>query len=62
MHITLPRHHWPFPTRAAALLRRWWRWRVERWELLAMSERELRDIGLTRTDARALASRSLWRR
>lgn len=62
MHIAFPRLHWPFPLRAAALLRRWWRWRAERWELLAMSERELRDIGLTRTDARAIAGRPPWRR
>ena len=43
--------------RLTEIVRRWWRWRVERWELLAMNERELRDIGLTRTDARQLADK-----
>jgi uncharacterized protein YjiS (DUF1127 family) len=39
-------------------------WRAhaaERRQLLAMDERMLRDIGITRYDARAEAARSYWR-
>ena len=32
----------------------------ERKELLGLSDRELRDIGLSRADAKRLAKRSLW--
>lgn len=48
-------------TRIAAAMGRWWRWRIERWELLAMDERELRDIGLTRLDAKFHAHKPFWR-
>lgn len=34
---------------------------IERRELLALDERELRDIGITRTDAIRVAERPLWR-
>jgi len=48
--------------RIAAPVRRWWQDRTERLELLALDERELRDIGLTRTDARFLAGKpTRWR-
>jgi uncharacterized protein YjiS (DUF1127 family) len=36
--------------------------RAERQQLLALEERELRDIGLTRAEAWALAQKPLWRR
>ena len=36
--------------------------RAERRQLLALEERELRDIGLTRAEAWALARKPLWRR
>lgn len=45
----------------AAAVRRWWRWRIERWELLSLDDRELRDIGLTRLDARRQADKPFWR-
>ncbi len=35
---------------------------VERRQLLALDERDLRDIGLTPSEARALAQEPLWRR
>lgn len=47
--------------RLTATVRRWWQWRIERWELLAMNDRELRDIGLTRLDAKAQADKPFWR-
>ena len=37
------------------------RW-AERQQLLALEERELRDIGLTQAEAWALAQKPLWRR
>lgn len=43
--------------RVASAARRWWQDRTERLELLAMDERQLRDIGLTRADARFLAGK-----
>jgi uncharacterized protein YjiS (DUF1127 family) len=49
---------------AAAIWRRIILWRAhaaERQQLLAMDERMLRDIGITRYDARAEAARSYWR-
>ena len=49
-------------TRLAAAFRHWWRERAESMELLALDERELRDIGLTRADARFLAGKpTRWR-
>jgi uncharacterized protein YjiS (DUF1127 family) len=36
--------------------------RTERRQLLALDERDLRDIGLARAEAWALARRPLWRR
>lgn len=36
--------------------------RTERRQLLSLDERDLRDIGLTPSEARALAERPLWRR
>jgi uncharacterized protein YjiS (DUF1127 family) len=36
--------------------------RAERRQLLALDERELRDIGLTPAEAWALAQQPLWRR
>jgi uncharacterized protein YjiS (DUF1127 family) len=68
MSIAIPRTHrsssWlrTALNRAVSAVRRWWQWRTERWELLSMDERELRDIGLTRTDARRLAGQPMWRR
>lgn len=67
MTIAIPHTHRPSPlraaaARAAAAIRRWWQWRHDRWELLSMDERELRDIGLSRTDARRIAGRPVWRR
>ena len=47
--------------RIAAGVRRWWQWRVERWELLTMDDRELRDVGLTRLDAKFHADKPFWR-
>ncbi|WP_448192411.1 DUF1127 domain-containing protein [Azospirillum sp. sgz301742] len=47
-------------SRLTAAVRRWWQWRIERWELLAMDERELRDIGLTRLDAKVHAGKPFW--
>lgn len=44
-----------------ATVRRWWRWRIERWELLSMTDHELRDIGLTRLDARRQADKPFRR-
>jgi len=41
-------------------LGRWWRWRRERQELLAMDDRALRDIGITRVDAMAAARKRFW--
>ncbi len=41
----------------AALMAR----RAESLELRALSDRELRDIGLTRDEADALAAKPLWR-
>ena len=35
---------------------------AERRQLLALEDRELRDIGLTRAEARALARQPFWRR
>lgn len=34
--------------------------RAERRQLLALEERDLRDIGLTQAEARALARKPLW--
>ena len=52
----------PAALRFAGAVRLWWRQRAERMELLALDERELRDVGLTRADARYLASRpTRWR-
>ncbi|HYG89718.1 MAG TPA: DUF1127 domain-containing protein [Azospirillum sp.] len=44
-----------------AMGRRWWRWRRERNELLVMDDRMLKDIGLTRLDAKAIARKPFWR-
>jgi len=41
--------------------RRWQRRLVQRRQLLALTERELRDIGITRCDAVREASKPLWR-
>jgi uncharacterized protein YjiS (DUF1127 family) len=41
-----------------AVLARW----AERRQLLTLGERDLHDIGLTPSDARALALKPLWRR
>ena len=43
-------------------VRDWYRKAAERRELLALEDRALRDIGITRVDAVAAASRQLWRR
>ena len=48
-------------SRAWSTIGRWWRWRQERQELLTMTQRELRDIGLSRTDARRIAGQPMWR-
>lgn len=44
------------------VVRDWYRNATERRELLAMEDRGLRDIGITRADAIMAASRPLWRR
>lgn len=36
--------------------------RTERRQLFSLDDRDLRDIGLTPSEARALAERPLWRR
>jgi uncharacterized protein YjiS (DUF1127 family) len=41
-------------------LARWWRIRRERQQLLGLSDHMLRDIGLTRADARHEAARPFW--
>jgi uncharacterized protein YjiS (DUF1127 family) len=46
-----------WPAWLDTILTRW----AEREQLLGLDERELRDIGLTPTEALALAQRSLWR-
>ena len=67
MGIAFPRTHRHSVLRAAvqrlaAAIRLWRRGRAERRQLLSLDERELRDIGLTRTDARFLADRpTRWR-
>lgn len=67
MHIAFPRtRRHPFLhatiTRLAAVFRLWRRERAERMELLALDDRDLRDIGLTRSDARMLADKpTRWR-
>ncbi len=43
------------------LLDAWLRRRRERFELLQLNERELRDIGITRCDALNEAAKPLWR-
>jgi uncharacterized protein YjiS (DUF1127 family) len=43
-------------------VRDWYRNATERRELLALEDRGLRDIGITRAEAIAEASRPLWRR
>lgn len=59
----------PVPARSGRIGAHWPAWldtilsrRVERRQLLAMEERDLRDIGLTPAEALALARRPLWRR
>lgn len=48
-------------SRLLAALRCWRRWRREQAQLLAMSDRQLRDIGLSRSEARAAARQpALW--
>ncbi len=47
--------------RLTAIVRRWGQRRIEHGELLAMDDRELRDVGLTRLDAKVLARKSFWR-
>jgi len=49
-----------FTARLMAVGRRWWQGRIERWERLAMEERQLRDAGLMRNDARFLARKPFW--
>jgi uncharacterized protein YjiS (DUF1127 family) len=43
------------------LLAAWLQRRRERYQLLQLSERELRDIGITRCDAVREAAKPLWR-
>ncbi len=51
----------PHPFAAMARLLRLWRRRLaESDELLAMSERELRDLGISRYDAEHAAKRAFW--
>ena len=47
--------------RALDILREWRRRIREREELAALDDRMLRDIGLTRADARYLISKPFWR-
>lgn len=51
----------PAALRPLAWLARVWRRRTERAELLSLTERELRDIGLTRYDALTEARKPFWR-
>lgn len=53
---TLPR----LPRLPRPPLARWWRIRRERQQLLELSDHMLRDIGLTRADARCEAARPFW--
>ncbi len=39
---------------------RWWRIRRERQQLLELSDHMLRDVGLTRSQARQEAARPFW--
>ena len=39
---------------------RWWRTRRERRQLLELSDHMLRDVGLTRAEARDEAARPFW--
>jgi uncharacterized protein YjiS (DUF1127 family) len=48
-------HYW------IALIRVWRRRAHERWMLAGMSERALKDIGITRWEARSEASKPFWR-
>jgi uncharacterized protein YjiS (DUF1127 family) len=48
-------------TGLAALLRRWRQRAYERRALLSLSDRELRDIGITRLDALREAEKPIWR-
>jgi uncharacterized protein YjiS (DUF1127 family) len=47
---------------ATALFRQWLQRRREREELAAMTELELKDIGLVRADLRSLLSAPYWKR
>lgn len=47
--------------RSVVLLNRWWRRVEDRNRLLIMSERELRDIGLSRQDADREIRKPFWR-
>ncbi|HUA55057.1 MAG TPA: DUF1127 domain-containing protein [Candidatus Sulfotelmatobacter sp.] len=47
--------------RVAALVATWQRRSRERAHLAAMTDRELRDAGLTRSEAMALSDRPFWR-
>ncbi len=47
--------------RLTAMVRRGRQRRIEHEELLALDDRELRDVGLTRLDAKILARKSFWR-
>ena len=53
--VLLGRPRLPLPP-----LARWWRIRRERQQLLGLSDHMLRDIGLTRAEARQEASRPFW--
>lgn len=50
------------PIEIVDIVRNWYREATERRELLAMDDRMLRDVGITRLDAVAAARRPLWRR
>jgi uncharacterized protein YjiS (DUF1127 family) len=51
----LPRLRLPLPP-----LRRWWRIRRERQQLLEMSDHMLQDVGLTREQVLQEAARPFW--
>jgi uncharacterized protein YjiS (DUF1127 family) len=63
MSMALPALARPAPRRSLwrEFVTAWLQRRRERAELLAMSERDLRDIGITRCDALREAAKPLWR-
>jgi uncharacterized protein YjiS (DUF1127 family) len=59
--IALPARHEPRRRHWIALLRLWRQRSEQRRELAALSDRTLRDIGITRLDAVREAQKPFWR-